>query len=267
MSRLDARPLLIAAVHVPPLPGAPRYAGDMDRVLDRVRRDAELLGAAGFDGVVVENFGDTPFHRGPVPPETVAGLTRAVDAARAELPDGVALGVNVLRNDARAALGIAAVGGLDFVRVNVLTGAAVTDQGVIQGDAAELLRARSRIAPGVKVFADAHVKHARPLAPRPLAEEACDLLERALADAVIVTGQRSGLGVAVHELGEVRRACPKALVLAGSGVTRSTADEILAVADGVIVGTAIEQGGRTGAPVDRHEAAAFVDHARSTFKR
>ena len=37
--------------------------------------------------------------------------------------------MNVLRNDAAAALSIAAVAGATFIRVNVHTGAVVADQG------------------------------------------------------------------------------------------------------------------------------------------
>ena len=55
------------------------------------------------------------------------------------------MGINVLRNDAQAAMGIAAASGASFVRVNVLSGAMLTDQGLIEGQAAELLRLRRQL--------------------------------------------------------------------------------------------------------------------------
>ncbi len=52
-------------------------------------------------------------------------------------------GINVLRNDGRAALAVAHAAQADFIRVNVLAGVRVTDQGIVEGIAHELLRDRS----------------------------------------------------------------------------------------------------------------------------
>lgn len=253
-------------VHLPPLPGAPRalptVAARRPAWIKRAVEDARLLDDAGFDGVIVENYGDAPFFKDHVPPETTAALAVAASAVREALPPRTAVGVNVLRNDARSAIGIAAACGLDFIRVNVLAGAAVTDQGLIEGRGAEILRARARLAPDVRVLADVRVKHAAPFAPRPLEEEAADLAGRGGADALIVTGTRTGAGVAAEALQRVRSALPDALLLAGSGVTADSVADVLEVADGVIVGTAIKRGGRTVNRVDAKRAAAFIDAAR-----
>src|SRR5205085_570792 len=91
--------------------------------------------------LIVENYGDAPFFPTNVPAETVAALTLACREVVA-LAEGRPVGVNVLRNDARAALGIAVAAGARFIRVNVHTGVAATDQGLIEGDAAATLRAR-----------------------------------------------------------------------------------------------------------------------------
>ena len=178
-SAWNQRPLLLGMVHLQPLPGSPRHRPERGRQrpgwLAEAIADARALSRAGFDGVIVENFGDTPFYPRRVPPVTIAGMAVAAAAVRSELPRDLLVGINVLRNDAVAALGIAAAVGADLVRVNVLSGAMVTDQGIVQGDAAELIRMRRDLAPGVRVFADVRVKHARPLAPRPLEDEVIDL--------------------------------------------------------------------------------------------
>src|SRR6266542_325886 len=160
-------------VHLKPLPGAPLVGGSLDAVIDAALRDARAIASGGADGIIVENFGDRPFFATRVPPETIAAMTRAIVeiAAAVRLP----LGVNVLRNDARAALAIAAAVGASFIRVNVHTGAMVTDQGIIEGDAAETLRYRTRIAADVAIFADTHVKHATPLANVDVVQSAKDL--------------------------------------------------------------------------------------------
>jgi membrane complex biogenesis BtpA family protein len=136
-----SRKPLVGVVHLPPLPGSPRARAGLDGVLEFARRQAKGLLEAGFDGLVVENYGDAPFFAGSVPPETVAALAviaREIVALAGKAP----VGVNVLRNDARAALGIAAVSGASFIRVNVHSGVAATDQGIVEGKAAETLRAR-----------------------------------------------------------------------------------------------------------------------------
>lgn len=240
----------------------PAVAGRRANWLERAVDDAEALAAAGFDAVLVENYGDAPFFKGRVPPETTASLAVVAHAVREALPPQIAVGVNVLRNDAFSALGIAAAASLDFIRVNVLTGAMVTDQGVIEGDAAAVLRARARLAPDVRVLADVRVKHAAPLAPRPLEAEAKDLAGRGGADALIVTGSRTGVGVDLEELTRVRDAVPDALLLVGSGTRAETVGDALTIADGVIVGTAIKRGGRTTNRVDPKRAARFVAAAR-----
>ncbi|MCA1789526.1 MAG: BtpA/SgcQ family protein, partial [Thioalkalivibrio sp.] len=145
-------PVLIGMVHLPALPGAPRWAGTVEDVLDRAVADAAALAKAGFHGVIVENYMDAPFHPGTVPPVTVAAMTRAVSAV-VDAVD-VPVGVNVLRNDAAAALSIAAVTGAAFIRVNVHTGAMWTDQGLLTGLAHETLRLRRTLGTDVAIFAD-----------------------------------------------------------------------------------------------------------------
>jgi len=161
-----------------------------------------------------------------------------------------------------AAMAVAAAAGLDFIRVNVLSGAVATDQGVIEGRAADLLRLRARLAPSVRIFADVRVKHARPLAPRPLQQEVHDLVQRGGADAVIVSGEGTGLHVDPEELEQVRAAAGDAPVLIGSGAATENIARLLAFADGAIVGTSIKRGQRTTAPVDRRRAETFLRAAR-----
>lgn len=254
-------PCLIGVIHLRPLPASPRFEGDFSQVVDAAAHDARLLAEAGFDGIVIENFGDAPFLPGRVSPVTVAAMTTAALAVRGAAP-GVELGINVLRNDAEAALGVAIATGAAFIRVNVHTGARVTDQGLIEGRAHETLRARRALgAEQVLLFCDVDVKHSAPLAARPIAEEAYDLKNRGLADAVLVTGSGTGRGVALADLDAVIDALgPDAHVLVASGVTLETLPG-LRRAHGIIVGSCLRRSGRAGDPVDgavaRELAEAF----------
>jgi membrane complex biogenesis BtpA family protein len=258
---VHAPPLLLGVVHLPALPGSPGYRGDMAGLVDAAVRDAEALIAGGMGGFIVENFGDAPFFAERVPPETIASMGRVLAA----LPQGEHLvGVNVLRNDARAALGLAAAFGLDFIRVNVHVGAAVTDQGVIEGRAAETVRARQALGAKVAILADVDVKHAAPLGPRrPLGALAEEAVGRGHADGLIVSGSGTGAPTALADLRAVKAACPEVLLLIGSGLTLESAPEALSVADGAIVGTALKVGGALSAPVDLARVQALVAAVRS----
>lgn len=255
-------PALVGVVHLPPLPGSPRFAGDFSDVVASAARDAGALARAGFEAVVLENFGDAPFVPERVGPVTVAAMTACALAARDAAP-GAILGINVLRNDAEAALAVAVAAGAGFVRVNVHTGARVTDQGLVQGRAHETLRLRRALeAEHIRLFCDVDVKHSAPLGARPIGEDAHDLAGRGMADAVLVTGSGTGRGVATADLGEVLAAVDVPVYVA-SGVTEATLDDVRH-AHGVIVGSCLRASGRAGDPVDEALARRFVSAFRAS---
>lgn len=255
---LETSGLLIGMVHLLPLPGTARFGGSFAAVTEAALADAATLADAGFDAIIAENFGDAPFRKNRVDPSTIAAMTAiAVEIRRAvSLP----LGINVLRNDAFAALGIAAAVGAEFIRVNILSGAMATDQGIIEGEAAELLPYRHRVAPDVAILADVNVKHARPLVERPVEELALETVARAGADALIVTGNRTGGVIDPAELQRVRDTV-QAPVFAGSGVTPQNAAATLALCSGVIVGSSLKYGGVVTNRVDPEQARRFVANA------
>jgi uncharacterized protein len=248
---------LIGMLHLPPLPGSPGSEWPMQRIIDYTCEDARRLSQAGFHALMVENFGDSPFRSTCVYPHTVACMAivaRAIVEA-VKLP----LGINVLRNDPTAALAIATIAGAHYIRVNVHSGVYATDQGIIEGRADETLRYRKSIGSNVAIFADVHVKHAQPLSCPDIAEAAEETAYRGRADGLIVSGTGTGKPTCLEDLRAVKRAVPDRPLLVGSGATPETAAELLSVADALIVGTAIKQGGRTTAEVDPQRARRFVD--------
>ena len=252
---------LLGVVHLRPLPGSPRYTGEsLDALAAAARADAEAILSSGFDGYIVENFGDAPFFKGAVPPHVLTLMTRIV----LSLPrDGKIVGVNVLRNDARGALAVSAACGLQLIRVNVHAGAMVTDQGIIEGRAALTLRERRCIAPKLAIFADIDVKHATPLGTGfDLAEAAKETARRGLADALIVTGRATGSPASLADVRTARDAVPGVPIFVGSGVTRDSVREILRAAHGVIIGTALKLGENVEAPVDPARARDIAVEAR-----
>ena len=159
------------------------------------------------------------------------------------------------------ALGLCAATGASFLRVNVHVGVMVTDQGWIEGRAAETLRARERLCPEVAICADVHVKHATPVGTETLCDAAEDAWRRGRADAVIVSGARTGTPPGVVELQEVKERLGEAPVWIGSGLTADNASELLARADGAIVGTWLKRAGDVDGPVEKER----VERLRGIF--
>jgi uncharacterized protein len=263
MQLLNRPGVLVGMVHLAPLPGSPRFAGTMEAVHRAARRDAGLLVEEGYDALLIENYGDLPFFPDGTPASTIAAMSVVLEHLRRELPE-IPLGVNVLRNDALAALAIAAAVGAAFIRVNVHCGAAITDQGILQGRAHETLRLRAVLAPATAILADAAVKHSRGFVPGPLTEEVLDVVERGLADGVLVTGARTGMAASRETIQEAVKAAGKVPVWVASGVTAANATEYLtAGARGLIVGTSIKRGGQAEAPVDRTRARELARRVRA----
>ena len=265
---------LVGVIHLPALPGSPASARLLADIAEEAVASARALEEAGYDVCMLENYGDVPFFRSEVPPVTIAAM--AVLAHEVRRAVKTPLGINVLRNDARGALAIAHVVSASVVRVNVLTGARVTDQGVVEGNAAVLLRERAALgATGtrmVSLWADVDVKHSGPLgAAQTVAQETSDLVVRALADAVLVTGEGTGHAVSTEKLEAVARAARSGdrtvPVLVASGATIDALPTLARHADGVIVGSALRANGKAGGPIDPRAAGAFAQAFRKAFQR
>jgi membrane complex biogenesis BtpA family protein len=251
---------ILGMVHLPPLPGSPQYGGDMRKVLDRALQDARTLEAGGVDSLIVENFHDIPFFAETTAPETVAAMTLiAYEVFQAV---SIPVGINVLRNSWQAAMAIAYTIGGSFIRLNVLTDVLLTDQGLITGPAAQLARYRRFLgAERVKVFADIYCKHGVPLARRPLGVVAKDTVHRAMADAIIISGDESSDPPKVEDIREVKHALPDTPVIIGSGMTPAHVG-LLRYADGAIFGYGAKRGGIMSSPVDPQLVREFMQKVR-----
>jgi len=230
---------VIACIHLAALPGAPAYGGKMDIVYEKALQEAKIFAQQGVDALIIENFSDKPFYPAQVPPETIASLA----AVSREVINAVSIpvGINVLRNDAVAAIAIATAVKAHFIRVNVHMNAVVSEQGIIQGNSHQTLRYREQLRSDVLIFADVGVKHAAPLASRGLIIETKDLCDRGLVDAVIVSGELTGSATSASDL-EVVKQYSSVPVLIGSGVTPENLQS-LHTADGFIVGSYFKKDG------------------------
>jgi membrane complex biogenesis BtpA family protein len=250
---------VIGMIHLLPLPGSPHFAGNLELIYERALWEAETLEQAGVDGLIVENFGDEPYRAGEPQPEglaLMAAVTREV-ILHVHIP----VGVNVQFNAWRAEMALAYACGAHFIRAEVFVDTVVSAQGLVYPCAAELTRYRKQLGASVQIWADVQTKYTTNLLAQSLTQSARDA-EAAGADAIIVTGTATGKATPLEAIEEVKEAV-RLPVFAGSGATLQNVAQVLAIADGVIVGSALKEGGLAHNRVSKERALAFVQAARS----
>ena len=257
-----AKPL-IGNIHCAPLPGTPRYRGElMTVIVQRAIQDARAYAKGGMNGVLIENHGDIPFLRPEeVGPEIVAAMS-VVAKAVADAVD-LPFGINLLANGAVGALAIAKATDARFIRVNQWVNAYVANEGMVEGESGRALRYRRMIdADDVAIFADVHVKHGAHaiVGDRSVGELARDT-EFYDADVAIATGNRTGDSVPREEIRAIRRGTSLPLI-AGSGLNADNVGTLLPELDGAIVGSSLKVDGVWWNQVDPARVAAFVAKAR-----
>lgn len=247
---------VIGVVHLKALPGAPLYQDESVADIAAVAVEhARAMVDNGVNGLIVENFGDVMFQK-RVGPEVTAAITfigseiaRAVD---------VPMGFCVLQSDAIASLAIAKALNSAFVRVPYYTETSIVDAGMMDSIAAEALRYRKNIGCSAKIFADVHIKHSYPLAQRPIELAAEDCWHRGLADAVIITGLKTGGATDPEDVKRVRRALPDLPLLVGSGVTEENVFDYIDYVDGIIIASSLNIDGKVENGPDPARIEKFV---------
>lgn len=251
---------IIGVVHLLPLPTSARWGGSLKAVIERAEQEATALAAGGIDGIIVENFFDAPFTKDQVNPAVISAMTLIVDRLMNLVV--VPVGINLLRNDAKGALAIASCVNAHFIRVNVLNGIMATDQGLIEGNAHELLRFRRELGSDIAIFADVLVKHARPLGTPNLTTAVQDTIERSLADAVILSGWATGSPPTLEDLELATAAAKGTPVLIGSGANWDNIGQLMQAADGAIVASSLKRQGMIHETIDPIRVAQFIEAAR-----
>lgn len=243
-------------VHLLPLPGTPYSKDSLAVIVQRALHDAGVLQAAGFDGVVLENFGDAPFVSTSVEPHIVASMTYIASQIRNLFPN-LRMGINILRNDAHSAMAVASIVGAEFIRVNVHTGSAWTDQGLIEGKAYETLMYRRQLGSSVHIAADILVKHASPAGRDDLCDLAIDTYLRGGAQTLILTGARTGAQTEIQDIQRLHSILPNVPIWVGSGVTPQNFSSYTECASGAIIGSYLHEQGKLDQPLSLNRAREF----------
>ncbi|MDW8083917.1 MAG: BtpA/SgcQ family protein [Candidatus Caldarchaeum sp.] len=250
---------IIAMIHLPPLPGSPRYDGTaIEDIIEYALRDAEILKSGEVDGLQVENIGDYPYLKpDDIGHETSAIL--AVVAREVRKSTGLPVGICCLANGVIPAMAACVASGGKWVRAAEWANAYIADEGFVEAIAHKALRYRANIrAYDVKVFADVHVKHGSHfiISDRPFEEQVSDV-EFFDADAIIVSGTRTGAETPLERVVKAKQATSLPVMI-GSGLNPSNAVQLLQVADAAIVGSYMRRDGKFWNPVEPERVKALM---------
>ena len=254
---LDLPKPIIGMVHLPPLPGAPRYDADagIQGLIDWAAGDLAALQTGGIDAVMFGNEADLPYVL-TAPPEGITAMTAAVTALKSQIK--VPFGVNYLW-DPIATVSVAAATGAHFAR-EIMTGVYASDMGLWEPDCAGAMRLRSQVGrEDLTMMFNINAEFASSLDTRPIELRARSAVFSSLADVICVSGPMTGQGVDQSDLRRVKETIPDTPVFANTGVNLDTVADILSIADGAVVGTHFKRDGDTWNPVDGDRVARFME--------
>ena len=249
--------IVYGVVHLKSLPGSPGNYLTLDEIIELAQEDVNSLLFGGVDGLIIENFGDVPFTKDNVSKRTIASFTKVVE--NIEYDREIKVGFNVLRNDGIAALSIAEATNADFVRINVLNNVMMyTDQGIIERKAHEIAELKKTLNKEIDIYADVFVKHAVPPEGSKIENHTEELIERAGADVVIVTGDGTGHQIDIEDLSKVREIVPQGRLAIGSGVNEENIEDYVGLADILIVGTSFKVDHDVSKRVDQRSVEQLI---------
>ena len=251
-----AKPV-IGMVHIGALRGAPLFDPSLDLVA-AARADLLALQDASFDAVMFGNENDRPYEFS-VDTATTASMAAIIGQLKSEIT--VPFGVNVLW-DPMSSVALGAATGAAFVR-EIFTGTYASDMGVWSPDAGKAMRYRDRLGRSdMAMLYNVSAEFAHSLDQRPLPDRARSAVFSSVPDAVLVSGQITGEAAALSDLEAVKAVLPDIAVMANTGVKHETVADVLAIADGCIVGSSLKVDGDTWNAIDPERARDFMDRAR-----
>ncbi len=252
---------VIGMVHLGALPGAPLHdaAAGLSGLIEGARADLRALQAAGFDAVMFGNENDRP-DEFKVDMASTATMAMVIGALRSEIT--VPFGVNVLW-DPMATVALAVATGAHFVR-EIFTGTYASDMGPWTPNAGEAMRYRDRLGRrDLAMLYNVSAEFADSLDRRSLPDRARSAVFSSIPDAVLVSGAITGEAAAMSDLEAVKKVLPKTPVMANTGVKHETIADVLRIADGCVVGSALKYDGHTWNAIDPERAADFMARARA----
>ena len=249
---------IIGMIHVPALPGTPRFRLSIREILEKVSQEAELYAQAGVDGIAIENMHDIPYLKREIGPEITAMMT-AIGQAVKQVTD-LPCGIQILAGANQAALAAAQAANLEFIRAEGFVYGHLADEGLMDSDAGALLRYRRQIgAEDIFILTDIKKKHSSHAITADISlAETAHAAEFFLSDGLIVTGTATGKAAKIEDLKAVKEAS-QLPVLIGSGITPENLQDFFPLADGLIIGSYFKKGGYWENEPDLGRIGGFMD--------
>ena len=251
---------IYGVIHLKGLPGSTSNIFSIDKIVKLAQNDIDTLTAGGIDGLIIENFGDAPFVKDNLSKRSLVSFATVV--SNLDIDKKLDVGINVLRNDGISALSIAEAIDADFVRINVLNNIMYTDQGIIEGKSYDISQFRNTLSKEIKVFADVFVKHATPPYGAKIENHTKELLERAGADVVIVSGDGTGEETNIEDLQRIRDIVPLGKLAIGSGLNEDNIKKYVDISDIGIIGTDFKLDGILNNPVDLNRVKNLITQSK-----
>jgi len=249
---------VIGMVHIGALPGSPLFDPSVDLVA-AARADLYALQNAGFDAVMFGNENDRPYEFNV---DMASTATMAVIIGQLKPEITLPFGVNVLW-DPMSSIALGAATGAAFVR-EIFTGTYASDMGQWTPNAGKAMRYRNRLGrPDMAMLYNVSAEFAHSLDGRALADRARSAVFSSIPDAVLVSGQITGEAATMSDLEAVKAVLPDIAVMANTGVKHDTVADVLAIADGCVVGSSLKVDGDTWKPVDPERARDFMARAKA----
>lgn len=240
---------VIAMLHLLALPGDPGFdtQAGMRAVVDRARRELDVLQAGGVDTVMFSNEFSLPYLT-KTEPITAISMARVIGELMDEIKGP--FGVNVLW-DGMASISLAAATGASFVR-EIFTGVYASDFGLWDTSVGEAARHRARLgASNVKLLFNIVPESAKYLVDRDIESITKTTVFATKPDALCVSGPTAGAKTDTQILTRVKAAAGSVPVFVNTGVKAENVAEQLSVADGAVIGTFFKKDGIFENPADQ----------------
>lgn len=248
---------LIGMIHLPNL----TENINLEETYQYAISEAALLEGLGYSAVMIENFNDSPFAKSSISEEILIKYSMVLHEVSKNTK--IPIGVNILRNACVQAMKVASVLELPFIRCNIWEGAYVTDQGIIEGAAYDVIKTRRDLNSTTKILADIHVKHASPMGNFSLVESAENALLRGKADQLVISGASTGKAPDKKKLKLLSENNFKPII--GSGISADNLLDYSKYISGAIIGTSIKINKNVSNQIDKTLASNFIQLWRETF--
>lgn len=250
---------VIGMVHCLPLPGTAGFKNNLEQVKAQALADAITLEKAGFTAIMIENMGDAPYGE-TLEVEQITALSAIAQMIKQAI--NLPLGIDCAFSDYQTALAIAKAVGATFVRIPVFVDTVIFSDGIIYPSARKALAYRKKInGEHIDILADIQVKHSYMLNADINLKESAKLAEANGADAIVVTGMKTGQAASLGDLKMIKELV-NIPVYVGSGVHQKNINEQLKVVDGLIVGSSIKPNKMIEKPVDYDLSVSLIKNSK-----